>query len=311
MVATHSPSLGPQHPQDDAFTKRIRLHQSWYRAEVLGLSCGVGPNQSSSDHFGNMLTEADAQEGKNFLTPGIYAYVKSRIAAGGGAVEPYRLLHNMLSSQPMCFNLFAPLREDRELATVVARALWGKHIARVIRVEIEWAPTPREEYLDDRTAFDAFIEYERLDGGLGFVGIETKLTEPFSQQHTDKPSYRRWMGEDCPWRAEAHDRVDVVEHNQLWRDHLLAWAMLRHPRCYYREGKLVVIHHPIDERCRAVLSGYRQLLQSDETLASHSLDELVDAWLLHAGPGSWLEEFRARYLELERSEHCLAQAGAA
>ena len=37
-------------------------------------------------------------------------------------------------------------------------------MARVTEVRLEWAPDPKEEYLDDRTAFDAFIEYE-MEGG--------------------------------------------------------------------------------------------------------------------------------------------------
>jgi hypothetical protein len=46
-------------------------------------------------------------------------------------------------------------------------------------VLIEQAPEPRSEYLDDNTAFDAFVEYQRRDNKLCFMGIETKLTSPF------------------------------------------------------------------------------------------------------------------------------------
>ena len=54
-------------------------------------------------------------------------------------------------------------------------------------------PRPADEYLDDRTAFDVFIEYEGDGDHAGFIGIEVKLTEPFSQHRYDKPTYRRWM----------------------------------------------------------------------------------------------------------------------
>lgn len=40
----------------------------------------------------------------------------------------------------MCFNLFGPLVNDDELATRLARALFGKQIRSVTRVVIEWAP---------------------------------------------------------------------------------------------------------------------------------------------------------------------------
>ncbi len=52
-----------------------------------------------------MLTGESANAGLNFLTPGIFALAKRRIEEGRGVVEPFRLLRNMLSSQPMCFNL--------------------------------------------------------------------------------------------------------------------------------------------------------------------------------------------------------------
>ena len=62
----------------------------------------------------------------------------------------------------------------------------------MVRVQIEYAPEPRSEFLSDRTAFDVLFEYERGSGGLGFVGIETKLTEPFSVQEYQGPAYRYW-----------------------------------------------------------------------------------------------------------------------
>src|ERR1019366_6109374 len=75
-------------------------------------------------------------------------------------VDPFRLMHNMLSSQPMCFNLFGPLAVDRDRAGRLLAALFPGEIARVHEVKIEYAPSPASEYLADRTSFDAFIDYE-------------------------------------------------------------------------------------------------------------------------------------------------------
>jgi hypothetical protein len=297
--------LGPQYAGDDPLARRMRLHQSWYRARVLAVPCGTGPTPKSAKRFGNMLTEADAEAGLNFITPQIRDVAERRLADTRGAVEPFRLKRNMLSSQPMCFNLFGPLVDDPALATRLARATFGSEIAAVTRVEIEWAPEPAREYLDDRTAFDAFVEYERVDGRLGFVGIETKLVEPFSQKRADKASYRRWMSTDGPWKADATTRVADIQHNQLWRDHLLAWALLKHPGSSYAEGALAVVHHPDDRRCEEVIDGYRALLTSTATLRVHPLDQLVADWSRVLGPGTWLDEFRRRYLQLDLSESYL------
>src|SRR5205807_398203 len=104
-----------------------------------------------------------------------FAVAKRRLAEGRGTIEPFRLLHNMLSSQPMCFNLFGPLVGQPERATRLLRGLVGDELARVRTVALEWAPDPAHEYLSDRTAFDAMVEYERCDGSLVLLGIETKL----------------------------------------------------------------------------------------------------------------------------------------
>ena len=298
--------IGPQSKSDDVFRRRMRRHQSWYRDRVLGVPYGTGPWPRSSTKFGNMLTKKSADAGCNFLTPGISDLAKRRIAEGTGKVDDFRLLRNTLSSQPMCFNLFGELALDHNLATKLARALWGEHIARITDVRIEWAPEPVADYLDDRTAFDAFIEYEMEDGQAGFVGIETKLSEPFSPRHYDKPAYRRWMTADGPWRADASSEVAKTRHNQLWRDHLLAWSLLRHRGSKYKKGGLSVVYHPEDPHCGEIVKGYRALLHDKETFSAFSLDEIVSAWKpLVKGP-SWLSDFELRYLLLGKSEGAVA-----
>ena len=64
-----------------------------------------------------------------------------------GAVEEFRLMRNMLSSQPMCFNLFGKLALNHDMATDMVRTLWGAHVKRVTDVRFEWAPQPTGEYL--------------------------------------------------------------------------------------------------------------------------------------------------------------------
>ena len=289
--------IGPDVESDDEFRKRMRRHQGWYRDRVLRVPYGTGPNRWDTRLLGNMLTEESANRGLNFLTPGIFELAEKRIGKASGTVEPFRLSRNMLSSQPMCFNLFGEPARDLELATALARTLWGNHIARVNKVCFEWAPEPAEEYLRDRTAFDAFIEFEITDGGLGFIGIETKLSEPFSPTRYDGEKYRRWMTAGSPWRPEAD--VAATRHNQLWRNHLLAWSLLQHPQPKYAQGSVTVVYHPEDHRCRSVIEGYKAVLRDDSTFSAFDLKEVVSAWNQLAG--DWLREFERRYLALDES----------
>ena len=101
--------------------------------------------------------------------------------ASGGGVEPFRCRCNLLSSQPMAFNLFGPLVVDRALATGLVGSLLPGQVAEVDRIDIEWAPRPKGQYLNDGTSFDVLIEAtDSTDGNRVAVGIECKLTEPFS-----------------------------------------------------------------------------------------------------------------------------------
>ena len=305
-AADYTPTLGPQSPSDDPFTARMRRHQSWYRANILRVPCGIGPKPTSTTHYGNMLTPADGAAGRNFLTPEIADVARARVAEGVGTVEPFRLFHNMLSSQPMCFNLFGPLVRDTALAARLLPTLVPEQDAEVTRVVLEWAPEPAADYLGDRTAFDAFIEYRTPDQRLHALGIETKLTESFSAKVYDREEYRRWMRvPNRPWLPGADARVEAVEHNQLWRDHLLAVAVRHQTGSPYATSRLLVVHHPEDRRCVQVYAGYRALLcDGDDTVSSIALDRLVDGWspiVEQLARTEWLEPFRTRYLDLELS----------
>ena len=253
-----------------------------------------------------MLDAAAGAAGLNFLTPEIFAVANARLAEGGGAIERFRLLHNLLSSQPMCFNLFGPLVNDLERAARLLRPLVDDDIARVRRVALEWAPTPAESYLADRTAFDAMLEYERPDGSLVLFGIETKLTDTFSLKPYDGESYRRWMRSPrSPYRTEAWSEVATSEHNQLWRNHLLAIAARDLPGSRYADVKSMVILHPGDEDGASVVESYRRLLKvEDSTFTTQTLDQVVAAFarVAQGDEAHWLDAFRRRYLALDLSE---------
>ena len=225
---------------DNPFTARMRFHQSWYLRHVLGLKPGRNPHAKDAI-YGSQLTEKDGGDGLNVLTAGIWDLVQSRIAENHGIVTSSdidRLKRNLLSSQPMCFNLFAPLADDLDLATRLVRTLPGLPSGiDVVRVEFEYRPGKKGLFLGDGTLFDAFLEYERPGGVRGFVGIETKLTEPFSRKAYEfADGYSRWMEEpDWWWRKGAEEHFPDVIFNQLWRNSLLVFAVLYHKNSVYDE----------------------------------------------------------------------------
>jgi len=299
--------FGPQSAGDNPFTKRMRFHQSWYRANKLKVPYGTGPKPTSASPYGNMLRRADGERGLNFLSAHTYEIAKRRLRIKQGTLEPFRLLCNMLSSQPMCFNLFAPLVDDFELAERVMQRLLPDEIGQVNKVVLEYAPEPARDYLNDQTAFDAFVAYTRADGLPGFVGIETKLTEPFSPKAYSSPVYQKWLNHpQSPWPAENRSRLLSKEVNQLWRDHLLGVALRLAPGPAYAAGRFMLVYHALDVECVEALEAYKTLLKpDDDSFSAMPLDELVRRWktvMMTEAEKQWLEDFSLRYLELEASQ---------
>ncbi|HJN15958.1 MAG TPA: hypothetical protein QGH10_10725 [Armatimonadota bacterium] len=301
--------LGPQPKSDGRFAARMRFHQSWYRATQLRVPYGRGPRPTSPTSYGNMLCPEGAAEGKNFLTPGIFQLAQGRAATKDGVVEEYRLLHNMLSSQPMCFNLFGHLHTRPELATPLVSALGYQDVDDVTCVKIEYAPSPKEEYLNDATAFDAYIEYKLADGQRGFIGIETKLSEHFSDK--DYPiddcrhRYSEWTDrEGSPWPRESRDKLDDKLHNQLWRNHMLVEA--HKVVGEYSCGDLLLVRHEDDGACGKIAKGYGDLCKPDDrSFRELTLEQIVAAWRpIACDPtdGAWLDAFHRRYCDLSASE---------
>lgn len=297
---------------DDKFTARMRFHQSWYRRQILHRSPGPNPHAKGAI-YGSHLTEKDGDAGRNFLTAKIYRVVQNRLGKNRGIVnvgDRRRLLMNLLSSQPMCFNLFASLANDLALATRLMQALPGMPSnIKVINVQIEYAPQPKRHYLNDATAFDAFIEYERANSIRGLVGIETKLTEPFSQKSYEfKDGYSRWRSSsDWWWRGRAKHFFPDKRYNQLWRNHLLAFAMLHQKDAAYDEAFCAVLYPEEDTSCADAIQAYRQRLRPEtrHTLLEWTLGDVIDTWQgLATGrvQRKWLADFRLRYLDLKKSE---------
>ena len=303
---------------EHGFAKRMRFHQSWYRRYVLNLP--PGPNASSRPRNsidGNILRKEDGRAGHNFLSCEIHSLAEARIRENDGLVEKLRLRRNLLSSQPMCFNLFGPLAQDLSLAKKLLDALpdGPGDVAVVTDVRIEYAP-PSQHHLHDRTAFDAWIAYQRKDGGRGFVGVETKLTEPFSaKEYSFDERYSRWSS--VPgwwWKPGAERQFSSIRTNQLWRNHLLAFSMLHQAKPMYNEAYCAVVYHPLDTKCERAIAAYRDLLvpAGQPTLLEWRLDELIERWnrtVIDVAGRSWLDAFQQRYLNLELSRSAWSAFG--
>ncbi len=220
--------IGPQYPKDSetdktGFLEKARLHQSKFRAFNLNVPY---------DEYGNYLTKDDASAGLNFYNDfGIFQEVKKRYPKYS---KP--LYANMLRSEHIGFNLFIPFKADTTFGKNVLNDLLSKQIKSIGKIEIEYAPSPAENYLSDRTSFDTYLEYTHVNNQKGIIGIEVKYTEheyklkSGSKEEKDinnKDSKYYIISEKCQlFKSEAMPLLTTDKIRQVWRNQLHGESIL-------------------------------------------------------------------------------------
>ena len=294
------------------FQRRARLLQALWR-EQQGFPIGV-PLQGPPRPLGSMLATPWAEETYgNFLTTTIADVVRSQVPAeatrGGPVYMRPRLFRNLLSSQPMCFNLFGELQRDLPLATSVLGDVTSGRVAEVTGIQFEYSPgRGNPEYTDDGSAFDVFVTFITPQGSRGFLGIEVKYHEDLKG---GRDRYRERYDEvAAEMECFAADRLRELRSaplEQIWRDHLLAGAT----KCRdgYAEGLFVFLRPDGNAHCARAVSDYRACLTSEATFVEWGLEDVVAALRRHTDAG-WVSAFADRYLDFGKVDAELAAAGA-
>ena len=235
--------LIPHDPAASAWRRTARRHQAeWRVAHGWPVGAMTIPRTKQAKEAGEsrrtrpIASRVDLEFARatncNFLTPAIVAAVEDRLRRKQRreTLNTTRLYADLLSSMPMCFNLFGPLHRDPESAAK-AVAAWFPEMSvsdAPVTVGFEWSPGRSDPaFLGDRTAFDAVIRVGPETGGH-LIGVETKYHEyPITQ--------RRASNEEPPQRyvevsttaklfrsAGGVAKVWGTAMEQVWRDHLLA-----------------------------------------------------------------------------------------
>jgi PD-(D/E)XK nuclease superfamily len=262
----------------------------------------VEPGRHGSGRLvGSLLPKQPALDGLNFLNEQVASYAERRaeqVLKDGGTLDRNRLHRNLLSSMPLCFNLFGQLNAQKPAAARVLGAVLGLEIATIDQVLVEHVPSAAKAMLEDRTAFDAFVTYTTPTGTKGFVGVETKYTEPFSPRPHRPDHYQRLPAHRAAgFRPDATRRLGRSATNQLWRNTLLA-AATRQTGDYDPEHAVVVAGRGDLVAWRAVAAVRAQLHDPDGMLRWVSLERLVEQCRLQPSLAGWAAQFRRRYLDL-------------
>lgn len=128
----------------NTFQRRARLLQSIWREEQ-GYPMGISADANPPRPIGSVLEAKWAQASlANFLTDTIRDVVRAEVLdpvrSRGKLYGQPRIFQNLLSSQPLCFNLFGELQRDLPLATSVMSDMTEGRVQEVTGIDFEHSP---------------------------------------------------------------------------------------------------------------------------------------------------------------------------
>lgn len=295
----------PSDEETTAFKKKARLHQSLWR-EARNLPIGHQPMRRPPDRKSRPLgsrveLEYARQHGCNFLTNSTLAAAHFRLAnpEPHQTLEADRLWCDLLSSMPMCFNLFGELFNDLVLADRAVRAWWPDVPGRVNAVRFEWSPGRwlKGEYLENRSAFDVAFELVLDDGSHGILGVETKYHEDCKREKEPSDGriqrYKHVSAASGILSTEAVEEIKGTDLQQVWLDHLLAASMPLHDSGKWAWAGFALVHSAHNPSYARATSRYRELLEPGASIRVSTLESLLAEDVF---PRTAAEAFSERYL---------------
>ena len=131
------------------FQRRARILQSLWRGEQ-GILSGehhwrTPDGKRNARPLGSRLPMPWARETlANFLTDPIREIVRTEVfdpkTSAGKLYGKPRIFNDLLSSQPLCFNLFGELARNLQLASILASELTDGRFPKVVAVSFEHSP---------------------------------------------------------------------------------------------------------------------------------------------------------------------------
>lgn len=286
------------------FQRKARILQSIWR-EQQKYQIGKHINSEGKEReLGSRLAMPWAKETlNNYLTENIRSVVRRELMVSkmGKLYSEPRIYDDLLSSQPLCFNLFAELKLNLTSATPIFSELTGIKIKSVDDIEFEYSPGRRNnKYTNDRTAFDVFIRYTTHSATSGFIGIEIKYHENLN----DKPAKHKIRYEEIAsamgcFKESQMKRLIRQPLQQIWRDHLLAGSMINVGD--YDEGLYIFLYPKSNGNCDMAVKTYMDCLKNTNTFRAWTLENIVDV-IGQNTKEKWINDFFDRYLNFSKIE---------
>lgn len=250
--------IGPQYSADDEYKAKARRHQSQYREEILKVGY---------QDYGNRLNRKAALEGNNFYLDckGLLKEAMKRYP-----LDYSPLYFDMLRSEHIPLNIFIPLKLNIEsnLLRNILNVLLNGVVETIQEMRIEWSPKPEENYLNDLTSFDTYIQYKDQNGERGGTGVEVKYTEkeyPYGEKERrefNKPDsiYNTLTNDIGMYRSQYLDELKKPLYKQLWRNHLLGESMIEDKKYNLKHFTSVVLYPMGNTHFSRVCREYEQFI---------------------------------------------------
>lgn len=294
------------------FKRKAREHQIKFRENELGVGC---------HNYPNVLKYSDAKKGLIFYEKfrgEILEELKKPVLPTSSKPSG-QMLPNLLRSEHIPYNIFFPLRKDKEGCVGLFNAILGcDEIVKVCDIRIEHHPEPRVEYLDDYTAFDVYISYIDTKNRPGGIGIEVKYTEKEYLLKKNTREYKRvkneTTGETCLFSNylkatvesgyyrddTTHDVLILNKFRQIWRNHILGASMVLNGDI--KKFTSVTLYPQANVHFNEdAMPKYKELLsevgqRSFVALTYEELFDLLEKYIDIEACADWVEYLRRRYL---------------
>lgn len=197
-----------------------------------------------------------------------------------------RLLENLLSSQPMAFNIFLPLKWNNfEVGNAVFKELFPfLRIKQLVDIKMEYVPGDdfgknNRKITTDNSCFDVYIEYKNENDKIGGIGIEVKYTESFSKSdYWKETGYKKDRYIDAIKRYSSQFSEKYTKeylqptYNQLFRNQLLTEEVKDK---FNMDCLLAVVYSEEDFKCIDTVNEFRDLIKLENSCIPISISQIV------------------------------------
>ncbi len=272
----------PESDKNDLHIIKSRMLQAIYRGpKIDGVYCSMADPSGMDPIVNFMRHEKLAMDAMAEF---------EEIISRNRKCEESRLLRNLLSSQPLAFNLFLPLKWDHYVtATKVFQLLLPDlGISKVTKIKLEYVPgdeSPATRKKIDGSCFDVYVEYLNSGNKKAGLGFEVKYTEPFSETNFNnfkdddwqKKRYLRAIRDyGFQFQGEYQNEYLGKEYNQLFRNQLLTHLAMEND-AELSSCNQVVLHSVNDIKCVEAIKGFRPLLLNKDVFRTMTIEKFVES----------------------------------